>query len=136
MNTTVFRHLNDRFKFGKFIGCTLGDVMLFCPSYIAWVVTNVQGGICVFEESAIDEIQQMFPDCEIICSLLKKQRLSQLKNYFETTHQQRTHRYSHYYENETYELYNGSYAQDEMGYSDDDIDTIFDGDPLAYWNID
>lgn len=28
------------------------------------------------------------------------------------------------------------YAQDEMGYSDDDIDTIFDGDPEAYWNID
>ena len=28
------------------------------------------------------------------------------------------------------------HAQDEMGYSDDDIDTIFDGDPSAYWNID
>ncbi len=40
------------------------------------------------------------------------------------------------YEEPTYERYNGSYAQDEMGYSDDDIDTIFDGDPLAYWNID
>ncbi len=35
-----------------------------------------------------------------------------------------------------YESYKGSYAQDEMGYSDDDIDTIFDGDPDAYWNID
>lgn len=32
--------------------------------------------------------------------------------------------------------YAGTYAQDEMGYSDDDIDTIFDGDPSAYWNID
>ena len=39
-------------------------------------------------------------------------------------------------EDATYERYCGSYAQDEMGYSDDDIDTIFDGDPLAYWNID
>jgi len=28
------------------------------------------------------------------------------------------------------------YAQDEMEYSDDDIDTIFEGDPSAYWNID
>ena len=36
----------------------------------------------------------------------------------------------------TYNNYHGSYAQDEMGYSDDDIDTIFDGDPDAYWNID
>ena len=40
------------------------------------------------------------------------------------------------YERPTYEQYAGSYAQDEMGYSDDDIDTIFDGDPDAYWNID
>ena len=40
------------------------------------------------------------------------------------------------YERPTYEKYGGSYAQDEMGYSDDDIDTIFDGDPDAYWNID
>lgn len=36
----------------------------------------------------------------------------------------------------TYDKYAGTYAQDEMGYSDDDIDTIFDGDPDAYWNID
>ena len=36
----------------------------------------------------------------------------------------------------SYESYKGSYAQDEMGYSDDDIDSIFDGDPDAYWNID
>ena len=40
------------------------------------------------------------------------------------------------YESPTYGRYAGSYAQDEMGYSDDDIDTIFDGDPDAYWNID
>lgn len=35
-----------------------------------------------------------------------------------------------------YTIYSGSYAQDEMGYSDEDIDTIFDGEPDAYWNID
>lgn len=44
--------------------------------------------------------------------------------------------YSSDQEKPTYDRYNGSYAQDEMGYSDDDIDTIFDGDPDAYWNID
>lgn len=38
--------------------------------------------------------------------------------------------------NAYYNGYSGSYAQGEMGYSDDDIDTIFDGDPDAYWNID
>ena len=40
------------------------------------------------------------------------------------------------YERPSYGKYSGSYAQDEAGYSDDDIDTIFDGDPDAYWNID
>ena len=29
-----------------------------------------------------------------------------------------------------------TYAHDEAGFSDDEIDTIFDGDPEAYWNID
>lgn len=40
------------------------------------------------------------------------------------------------YERPSYGRYAGTYAQDEAGYSDDDIDTIFDGDPSAYWNID
>ena len=39
-------------------------------------------------------------------------------------------------EDNGYSHYKGTYAQDEAGYSDDDIDTIFDGDPNAYWNID
>ena len=37
---------------------------------------------------------------------------------------------------ETYDEYNGSYAQDVMGYSDQAIGDAFDGDPDAYWNID
>lgn len=32
--------------------------------------------------------------------------------------------------------YAGSYAHDVMGYSDETIDDVFDGDPEAYWNID
>lgn len=35
-----------------------------------------------------------------------------------------------------YGEYAGSYAQDVMGYSDDVIDDVFEGDPDAYWNID
>ena len=41
---------------------------------------------------------------------------------------------------DTYHEYNGdytgTYAHDVMGYTNDEIDTIFDGDPNAYWNID
>jgi hypothetical protein len=40
------------------------------------------------------------------------------------------------YERPTYDRYNGSYAQDVEGYSDQEIDDIFDGEPDAYWNID
>ncbi len=39
-------------------------------------------------------------------------------------------------ERETYNNYHGSYAQDVEGWSDQDIDEVFDGDPDAYWNID
>lgn len=35
-----------------------------------------------------------------------------------------------------YGRYRGSYVQDEMAWSDDDIDTILDGAPNAFWNID
>lgn len=44
--------------------------------------------------------------------------------------------YGCYDEECTYERYNGSYAQDVEGWSDQDIDDVFDGDPDAYWNID
>lgn len=40
------------------------------------------------------------------------------------------------YEERTYNKYRGSYAQDVEGWSDQDIDEVFDGDPDAYWNID
>lgn len=40
------------------------------------------------------------------------------------------------YRESTYNEYNGSYAQDIINYSDQDIDDAFDGDPDAYWNID
>ena len=40
------------------------------------------------------------------------------------------------YRSTHYRRYRGHYAQDVEGYSDDEIDSIFDGDPDAYWNID
>ena len=41
------------------------------------------------------------------------------------------------YDNErTFDRYNGYYAQDVEGWSDQDIDDVLDGDPDAYWNID
>ena len=39
-------------------------------------------------------------------------------------------------ESRTYDEFAGSYAQDVMGYSDEEIYDVFDGEPDAYWNID
>ena len=39
-------------------------------------------------------------------------------------------------ESRTYEEFAGTYAQDVMGYSDEEINDTFDGEPDAYWNID
>lgn len=47
-----------------------------------------------------------------------------------------TSSYDLYEDEQTYDEYNGSYAQDIMGYSDQTIDDAFEGDPDAYWNID
>lgn len=46
--------------------------------------------------------------------------------------------YSHEYhrEPETYNEYNGTYAQDVEGLSDQFINDVLDGQPDAYWNID
>ena len=40
------------------------------------------------------------------------------------------------YDRPTYDNYNGSYAQDVEGWSDQMIDDVLDGEPDAYWNID
>ncbi|WP_166388033.1 hypothetical protein [Polaribacter sp. 11A2H] len=44
--------------------------------------------------------------------------------------------HNEFYERQTFEDYNGSHAQDYAGYSDQEIDSIFEGDADNYWNID
>lgn len=41
-----------------------------------------------------------------------------------------------YFSDETYGQYRGTYAQDVEGLSDDFINDVLEGEPLAYWNID
>ena len=74
---------------------------------------------------------------------LNRKRIEQLNSVSDDYDDYYDYNESHEYfddnawiEQPTFENYRGSYAQDVMGYSDDEIDTIFDGDPLAYWNID
>lgn len=133
---TYLEHLNDKFDFGKFSGRTLGEVMIFSPDYLLWVLQNVSGQLCKITDSAVEEIKLIFPDF-FISDTFEQLRLQQLQWEKDYANDDFNNEDDYRDDDEpTYERYNGSYAQDEMGYSDDDIDTIFDGDPSAYWNID
>lgn len=138
---TYIEHLDDKFRFGKFLGCTFAEVVEYNPDYIRWVVENVSGSICVFCDSVIEELRLFFPGFEISSSFeyMRNLRVAEYvdledENYEGGDFDNKV--FYDDYETPTYGRYAESYAQDEMGYSDDDIDTIFDGDPDAYWNID
>lgn len=138
---TYIEHLDDKFNFGKFTGCTFAEVVEYNPDYISWVVENVSGKICVFDDSVIEELQLLFPQVEISPDFeaMRNQRIAEYEDLEEGYNENEdfdNHRFYDDYEPPKYGRYTGSYAQDEMGYSDDDIDTIFDGDPSVYWNID
>lgn len=135
----LFECLSSEFDFGKFKGCELGEVLMCSPEYVKWAIENTNGGVCVFTDRTIEEIKIVFPDFFRKNKGLLELILEIQNEYYkmeEWEEEMREREYELKEETDTYDRYNGSYAQDEMGYSDDDIDTIFDGDPSAYWNID
>lgn len=138
---TYIEHLDDKFDFGKFTGCAFAEVVEYNPEYILWVVENVSGALCIFDDSVIEELRLFFPQFEISPSfeVMRKKRIAEFEDLADGCHDYEDFDdcgYNDDYDSPTYGRYGGSYAQDVMGYSDDDIDTIFDGDPDAYWNID
>lgn len=134
-----FRHLSDVFTFGIYKGCTLGDVIDMCPSYIEWCLKEVT--LFLLEDEVMVEISSIYPRLFNSCQF-EQLRLWKLKNWMNSYEDTNSAEDKDIYnmfsvvETPTYDKYSGSWAQEEMGYSDDDIDTIFDGDPNAYWNID
>ncbi len=137
-----FEVLSQEFDFGKFKGCDLGEVLMCSPDYVKWVIENVDGSICAFSDEVIEQIHSVFPNFSITEDLMSIIKVRQFEHEEKVYHDECAEEMFDieqtdvYDEEDTYDKYNGSYAQDEMGYSDDDIDTIFDGDPSAYWNID
>ncbi|WP_099147652.1 hypothetical protein [Bacteroides sp. KFT8] len=131
-----FQHLDDEFDFGKYKGLSLSDVMDINPEYIVWCMMNISNNqYCSFiiTDEAMQELISIYPDFLVIQDFedMRKKHLYNSYDYERCDD-------SDFCDDEqnTFECYNGFYVQDEMGYSDDDIDTIFDGNPDAYWNID
>lgn len=132
-----FQHIDDEFDFGKYKGLSLSDVMDINPEYIIWCMMNISNNqYCSFiiTDEAMQELRSVYPEFLITLDF-EDMRKKQLFN--DSNDSERCDDYDFRDDEQAaFECYNGSYAQDEMGYSDDDIDTIFDGEPNAYWNID
>lgn len=132
-NSYYFADISSDFQFGKHYGTPLAIIIKQNPSYIYWCINNIPS--FTISPKALEQIRMLFPQFIITSDFsnhigyILEEHGDDYDDYDDTSWQP-------YEEEDTYERYNGSYAQDEMGYSDDDIDTIFDGDPLAYWNID
>lgn len=128
----VFEHIDDAFTFGKYRNMTLSDIIEFDPNYIEWCQKNTQNVFLL--DSVIEEIKSVYPDFPIDYEFEEKRQQNLELYYADCDYEDDM--YTMNDEHSTFCRYNGSWAQDVEGYSDDDIDTIFDGDPDAYWNID
>ena len=146
MITCHFESIENQFNFGRYNGLSLADVLDINPSYLSWCVKHCTGVIFKLEDTAIDEIKIVYPNF-FMDTLFESRRvwhLHRMNN--EDCEYQNNFEYEEIFDDEydnmnyddapTYGRYSGSWAQDIEGYSDDDIDTIFDGVPSAYWNID
>lgn len=135
----ILQTLEDEMEFGKFQGMTWGEILIIHPSYLTWAAENLRDCYLYITDEVLEEIREMFPAIEMNQDFYRNVEIQRAcyDACMEENKIVQRNVFNDWDEGTpTYERYNGSYAQDEMGYSDDDIDTIFDGDPLAYWNID
>lgn len=144
--TCNFESIEDQFNFGRYYGLSLADVLDINPSYLSWCVKHCTGVIFQLQDKVIEEIKIVYPHF-LMDALFESMRIWHLhrsnyqqyegENYIDDEELNDEEYDDTDYDNTpTYDRYSGSWAQDIEGYSDDDIDTIFDGDPSAYWNID
>ncbi len=118
---------------GNFLFCKDYDKVEFGISSFILTKHNKVGALNELGEEIIPFIYESVKSYSYRDFFVKKDGIEKEIDVYEGLERVRV---SYYEGQKTYNKYNGSYAQDEMGYSDDDIDEIFDGDPSAYWNID
>ena len=129
-----FKDIFSAFLFGKYLGYPLFKVIAIDSSYFYWCANNIKE--FKISNLAYHQIRDLFPNFIIPKTFAKN--IGTNCGYYDCDCYCGYDPRNDWDDSEpaTYNRYRGSWAQDEMGYSDDDIDTIFDGDPSAYWNID
>lgn len=129
IDSYYFDDVASLFRFGKYRGKPLWSVISEDESYVYWCINNIPE--FTISKETLKQIRALFPMFIVTSGF--SNHIGELEDfddyYYDDSWRENE-------EEHTFERYSGSYSQDEMGYSDDDIDTIFDGDPLAYWNID
>lgn len=140
MRRCNFASIEDQFNFGRYNGLSLADVMDINPSYLSWCIKYCTGVIFQLQDEALEEIKIVYPNF-IMDALFESKRVWHLfrddcEYSDEDYHNDEDEFFTNSDDEPTYDRYSGYWAQDVEGYSDDEIDTIFDGDPSAYWNID
>ena len=124
-----FDNISSVFRFGKHRGMSLWSVLSENESYVYWCIDNIPK--FTLSKETMKQIRTLLPMFVITPNFSNHiGELNEVYGYDEDDD------WYEYDEEPTHERYAGSYAQDEMGWSDDDIDTVLDGDPSAYWNID
>ena len=129
-----FGTIADTFSFGRYKSYTLEEVLANNPSYFYWCLSHIPS--FVIAPRVIEEIRECFPHLPIPLDIKRNVDYECDSAFDEDEKYEYEDDVASDYEEETYDRYNGSWAQDVEGYSDDEIDTLFDGDPSAYWNID
>lgn len=124
-----FDNISSVFRIGKHRGLSLWSVLSENETYVYWCINNIPK--FTLSKEALKQIRIFFP--KFIISSEFSNHIGELQEVYDYDEDNDWYEYG---EEPTYERYAGSYAQDEMGWSDDDIDTVLDGDPSAYWNID
>lgn len=124
--------LNTEFTFGKYKGRTVQDVLNIQPSYIDWCAVYLDHFFITNE--TISELKSLNKDFSLTEKGLK--RLDEKFDNWKTDRENYRKSKNYHHRERTFDNYSGSYAQEVEGWSDEDIDDVFDGYPDAYWNID
>lgn len=136
----IFETIEDQFNFGKYRGLSLADVLDVNSSYLDWCVKHCTGIIVQIEDNVIKEINNVYPEFQMDALFESKRIWQKSRDGYEECNNEDNDNNDDYTLNlaelPRYDRYSGSWAQNVEDYSDDEIDTVFDGDPSAYWNID
>lgn len=138
-----FHTLDDTFNFGRYVNFSIADVLDINPSYVEWCVKYCTGVRFLLYDSVIEQIVFAYPKF-IMDNMFKWYQSRHFVSYNSDLQESddeydeccEDNEYNEIDEAPSYDKYSGTWAQDEAGFSDDEIDILFDGDPSAYWNID